>query len=128
MQVFKRWKETEATAFKRIDGENWNAPHLSLNGIDGSASSSPPVIVANGRQVACHVLIIRYNNLFLCRSPGYVEFNVKLIAKEWFENNDTNYGVVLRATEEVTTFEKSPRFSTDEGPTNQRPYLQVVCA
>ena len=45
--------------------------------------------------------------------------------QKWVDGDD-NYGVILQAEDEGI-IGISPRFVTDEGPADERPYLDVDC-
>ena len=62
---------------------------------------------------------------FSCRQPGFIEFDIKPIVQSWV-SGAADHGVMLRATDERISG-KSPRFVSDEGPEDQRPYLIVEC-
>ena len=45
--------------------------------------------------------------------------------QKWADGDD-NFGVMLQAEDE-SIIGKSPRFVTDEGAADERPYLEVIC-
>ena len=109
--------------------ESWEESLVTNPGpnVAGQGYPTAGVNVVAGRQVLilCHSFNYASAIFFSCSQQGFIDFDITPIVENWV-NGDTDYGVMLRATDE-TISGQSPQFVTDEGPVDDRPYLIVNC-
>ena len=109
--VKKSWSETQATSSRRYYGANWSSPWLGLDGTDAEAVPQ------------------EYNpvTIFPLRPQGFVEFDITSAVRSW-RSGVPNYGVVIRAVNELEAG-RSIRFASKEHKdSSKHPFARVLCA
>ena len=112
--VRKAWKETEATRIKRVSNAkfpNWSTPWLGLDCTD--ADSAPQ---------ECTPVTI-----FPVRPVGFVEFDVTNAVRSW-SSGVPNYGLVIRATNELEPGRDIRFASNAHNNPNTHAFVSVLCA
>jgi len=108
--VKKFWRETQATSSRRYYGANWSSPWLGLDGTDAEAVPQEwnPVTI------------------FPYRPAGFVEFDITSAVRSW-RNGVPNYGVVIRAVNELEAG-RSIRFASKAyKDSSKHPFVFVLC-
>lgn len=109
--VKKYWKEREATQRKRLSRAYWSAPWLALDGRD-----------AQVRPQECTPVTI-----FPLRPAGFVEFDITNAVKSW-SGGVPNYGLVVRATNELEPG-RGIRFASNAyRQRNKHAFVRVLCS
>ena len=109
--VRKEWKETQATRVNRLSNAKWSTPWLGLDCTD--ADSAPQ---------ECTPVTI-----FPLRPAGFVEFDITNAVRSW-SGGVPNYGLVIRATNELDPG-RDIRFASNAHPdADTRAFVNVLCA
>ena len=104
----KSWNEAQATSTKRYNGANWSQQYLGLTGND----AGPDVIGTT---------TVNTN-----RPAGFVEFDVTNAVRNW-RNGNSNYGVLLRATNENSEGRDIRFFSKSYSDSSKHAFINVLC-
>ena len=109
--VKKYWRETQATSSVRYSGANWTSPWLGLDGTDAERVPQEwnPVTILPGRPA------------------GFVEFDITSAARSW-SSGVPNYGVVIRAVNELEAGIGIRFASGSYKDPKMRPFATVLCA
>ena len=87
-------------------------------------SLSPSTLIGSCNKFT---LSLCYNQIVLLfRPPGFVEFDITVAMRNW-QSGDSNYGVLLMATNEEA-LGRDIRFTSKTSPnSNQHAYVNVLC-
>jgi len=109
--VKKFWRETQATNSMRYYGANWSSPWLGLDGTDAEAvpQECNPVTIFPGLPA------------------GFVEFDVTSAVRSW-RSGVPNYGVVIRAVNELEAGRGMSFASKEYKDSSKHPVVRVLCA
>ena len=107
-QVKKSWNEAQATSLKRYNGANWSQTLLDLTGNDAGPD------------------VIDTTTVFTYRPLGFIQFDVTDAVKNW-RNGDGNYGVLLRATNELAPGRGIRFYSNAHSDPNKHAFIHVLC-
>ena len=108
--VKKSWNEAQATSTKRDNSHTWSTAYLGLDNTDAEAQPQSGTVT-----------------IFPYRPRGFVEFDVTNAVKRW-KDGAPNYGLVIRATNELVAG-RGIRFASNAMPdTSQHAYVLVLCA
>ena len=106
----KYWNEAEATSLYRYRRYRWSSQWLSLDGRDAEASPQRGMVT-----------------IFPNRHRGFVEFDITDAVKSW-RSGTPNYGLLIRATNELASG-RDIRFASNRySDTSKRAFVQVLCA
>ena len=106
-QILVNWNETQATRVNRLTSTPWNVQYVGLNDIDAKSTFESTL-------------------LFQQDYPKWKSWDLTSLTKKWLDGTATNYGVVLWATNEATNGYDLRFRSSENTPTNERPYLEVT--
>ena len=104
----KSWNEAQATSLKRYNGANWSQTLLDLTGNDAGPDA------------------IDTTTVFTYRPPGFIQFDVTDAVKNW-RNGDGNYGVLLRATNELDPGRGIRFYSNAHSDSDKHAFIHVLC-
>ena len=109
--VKKYWRETQATSSRRYSGAYWSSPWLGLDGTDAEAvpQERNPVTI------------------FPLRPAGFVEFDITPAVEKW-RSGVPNYGVVIRAVNELEDGRGIRFASKAYRDSSKHPFARVLCA
>ena len=109
-QVSKPWNERDVTRkFTGIGTQEWDTPYLGLTDTDASSIVQDTV------------------RIFTDRPAGYVEFDVTQAMNEWKSVPSSNYGLLVRATNEATVGRYLRFYSREIPESYRRPVIKVLC-
>ena len=109
-QVLKYWRENTATRYKSQPGTKWNTPYLGFDGSDAATGALDIVTVYTGRPA------------------GQMEFDITTAAKNW-HSGQSNYGVVISATNENVSGREARFYSRERGTEwRVHPLMSVLCS
>ena len=106
-QVKKDWVEDEATSVLRRTGLAWSRQYLALDGSDADERPLDAVTI------------------YTDRPEGYVEFDVTGAVRNWEAEKETNFGLVIWATNEKE-IGRDLRF-WGRKKEEYRPFIRVLC-
>lgn len=108
--VKKFWRETQATSTLRYSRAYWSSPWLGLDGTDAEAVPQE-----------CNPVTI-----FPFRPAGFVEFDITSAVRSW-RSGVPNYGVVIRAVNELAPG-RAIRFASNAHKDSfKHPFARVLC-
>ena len=107
-QVKKDWIEGEATSVLRRTGVAWSRQYLALDGSDADERPLDAVTI------------------YTDRPEGYVEFDVTGAVRNWEADKETNYGLLIWATNEKEEG-RDLRFHGRKKEEQYRPFIRVLC-
>jgi len=108
--VKKSWNEAQATSSRRDYSHSWSTQYLGLDNNDAEAEAQPQTVT-----------------IFPFRPRGFVEFDITNAVRRW-SNGAPNYGLVIRATNELEAG-RGIRFASNAmGDRNQHAYVLVLCS
>ena len=110
--VKRYWRQTQATSTKRYSILNWSTPWLGLDDTDAEAIPQDwnPVTIFPGRP------------------RGFVEFDITPAVIKWRSRVRPNYGLVVRAVNELEPGRGIRFYSNAYSDTTKHAYVQVLCA
>jgi len=108
--VKKSWNEAQATTRKRDNSHWWTTKWLGLDNNDAEAEAQPQTVT-----------------MFPYRQAGFVEFDITNAIRRW-SSGVPNYGLVIRATNELEAG-RSVRFASNRWKDKkQHAYVMVLCS
>ena len=108
--VKKPWDESQTTSTMRLRGVPWSSPWLALDGTDAEANPQRGTVT-----------------IFPYRPKGFVEFDVTNAVKDW-SNGVPNYGLVIRAINELDPGRTTRIASNANSDTSRHAYVLVHCS
>jgi len=108
--VKKSWNEAQATSSKRDNSHSWSTQWLGLDNNDAEGEPQPQTVT-----------------IFPYRPRGFVEFDITHAVHGW-SRGLPNYGLVIRATNELEAG-RGIRFASNAmGDSSQHAYVLVLCS
>jgi len=108
--VKKSWNEAQATSRRRDNSHSWTTKWLGLDNNDAEAEAQPQTVT-----------------IFPYRPAGFVEFDITNAIRRW-SSGVRNYGLVIRATNELEAG-RSIRFASNAmEDKRQHAYVRVLCS
>ena len=109
--VRKEWKETQATRVNRLSNAKWSTPWLGLDCTDADSAPQEYTPVT----------------IFPVRPVGFVEFDITNAVRSW-SSGVPNYGLVIRATNELDPGRDIRFASNAHDDADTRAFVNVLCA
>ena len=106
--MLKSWKEIQATSTKRDSYNNWHIPWLGLNNIDATTH-------ATGQ-----------TTIYPSTPKGFVQIDVTSAAEAW-KSGSSNYGVVIRATNENIVGRDTRFASNADSDSSRHAFVLLIC-
>ena len=107
--VKKQWDESQTTSTMRLRGISWSSQWLALDGTDAEATPQQGTVT-----------------IFPVRPKGFVEFDVTNAVKAW-SSGVPNYGLVIRATNELDPGRDTRFTSNANTDTSKHAFVLVRC-